>query len=664
MAECIPLVFDNYNQSEEEQIAKLFCQTANIYFEEVQGKIFVLPNLKTHRELDLVVWMTFSKYKPNIKTGYISIDNESKQTENKIFRTRKDVWFNSSLLIFELKKHSSADSISIRNGTISVMQQDGLHNASKQSFEQVHPLKDFLIEKLEIESREVPRIINLIWLYRWGEAKPEGYEDVGNLILGELNFDALLEQLCKLNPPIEYSNNKGNYKYGGISETIIAKMNHFFEDRRQEKANGIGNVSKEKLNLIIKKDIDVKHSSYFKDIGKKIIILKGKPGTGKTIHLINLAYHCKEIEFTPIVLTFNRALSQDIDRLMEYSGYGGLIQIKTLHQFFIQILNNIGLIDEISSEIFNGNNYINLLNDLMDLIKDSTSSLQIRNELGVKFDLVLIDEAQDCEDIERNLIVKIFGIINCVVSIGNRQIVRKKMTEANWALGTIMDERNLVNLRISHRNKKDLTDFFNSFSKIHFDSKQWELKENRNLNGGTLILMNTIEYKKSFQIELDKKLLENKNSKYDLMFITPNKSADTDYSNIISAKLENWNYKSFIYSSFNKNIEEESYTKFPIDAYRIINFQSCRGLEAWTLVIWNLDVIIKNIKFQFVKDFPETSELETIEYVNNWLLMILTRAIDTLVVTFEDKESKEYQMIANLAKSSRFEHMAKLVNSN
>ena len=29
--------------------------------------------------------------------------------------------------------------------------------------------------------------------------------------------------------------------------------------------------------------------------------------------------------------------------------------------------------------------------------------------------------------------------------------------------------------------------------------------------------------------------------------------------------------------------------KFPIDAHRILNYQSCRGLEAWTIVLWNLD---------------------------------------------------------------------------
>jgi hypothetical protein len=664
MADCIPLVFDNYNPNEEEKVARLFCHAANLYFEGIEGKIFVLPNLKTQRELDLVVWMNFPKYKLQIKTGYDIIDIDSKNEESKTFRTKKNVWFKSCLLILELKKHSTSDSISIRNGNISVLQQDGMHDASKQSFNQIHALKDFLEEKLESNPSGIPRIINLIWLYRWGDIKPEGYEDVENLILGGINFDSLLEQICKINRPRVYSNNIGNIIYGGINETTISKMNNFFEERRKEKANGIGIVSREKLNQILKKDIDVDHAFYFKDIGKKLTILKGNPGTGKTIHLVNLAYHCNELEFTPILLTFNRALSQDIDRLMEYSGFGILVQIKTLHQFFIQILKQNNLINEISAELFEDNNYLDHLNDLMELIKDNTSSKKTREELGVKFDLVLVDEAQDCEEIERDLLFKIFGINNCVVSIGNRQMVRKKSFEISWAIGTSIEERNVVNLKISHRNKKDLTDFFNRFSNKHYSISPWELKENRNLHGGNLLLLNTKDYNKAFHNELDCKLIENKNSKYDLMFLTPNSTLEDNYSLKINDTLNLWNYKSYTYLGFSRNLEnEENFMLFPIDAHRIINYQSCRGLEAWTLVIWNIDIIIQNIKSQFIKDYPEATKSQTIAYLNNWLLMIFTRAIDTLVITFENKESDEYMMIEELIKSSEFEHMAKLIDS-
>ena len=659
MADCIPLVFNNYNPNEEELVAKLFCDAANKYFEGVEGKIYALPSLKTDRELDLVVWMDFPKYKPTIKTGFLRIDSVTKNTEIKKFKSKRDVWFNSSLFILELKKHNTTESISIRNGNLFVKQTDGLKDASDQSFNQVHPLKNFLAEKLIISGGEVPRITNLIWLYKWGDNKPEGYEDVENLILGKINFDGLLEQLCRLNAPVEYSNNPGNYNYGSINESIRLKMSNFLEDRRKEKAIGIGLISRNKLNNIIRKDIDVEHSSYFKNVGEKLIILKGKPGTGKTIHLANLAYHAKELEYTPLILTFNRALSQDIDRLMEYSGFGGLIQINTLHQFFLKILKYIGLVDEVTSEIFENNNYINLLADLLELIKDSKSELEIRKELGIDFDLIFVDEAQDCDEIERDLIFKIFGITNCVISIGNRQIVRKKKTEIRWALGTTKNERQVVNLKISHRNKKDLTDWYNTFSNYHYKQRPWELKENRNLHGGKLILLKTNEYSKALHIQLDKNLIKNENSKYDLMFLTPNKTTNINYSSEICERLDGWNF-----NYFNNNDKENKTKKFPIDAHRILNYQSCRGLEAWTIVLWNLDTIIQNIKANYVKDFPESTESEITEHVNNWLLMIFTRAIDTLVITFKNYESEEYKMILSLTKSDDFGHMAEIRDYN
>jgi len=116
MAVCIPLVFNNYNPNEEELVAKIFCDAANKYFEGIEGKIYALPSLKTDRELDLVVWMDFPKYKPTIKTGFLKIDSVTKNTETKTFKSKKDVWFNSSLFILELKKHNTTESISIRNG--------------------------------------------------------------------------------------------------------------------------------------------------------------------------------------------------------------------------------------------------------------------------------------------------------------------------------------------------------------------------------------------------------------------------------------------------------------------------------------------------------------------------------------------------------------------
>ena len=156
---------------------------------------------------------------------------------------------------------------------------------------------------------------------------------------------------------------------------------------------------------------------------------------------------------------------------------------------------------------------------------------------------------------------------------------------------------------------------------------------------------------------MDKNLIDNENSKYDLIFLTPNKKSNTNYNLEISKKLENWNLK-----YFDNNIEENKNKKFPIDAYRILNYQSCRGLEAWTLILWNLDIIIQNIRESYINEYPNSLNSEILEHINNWLLMIFTRAIDTLVITFNNYESEEYKIIERLTKSDDFGHMAEIKN--
>jgi len=90
--------------------------------------------------------MDFPKYKPTIKTVYVCIDSITKNTETKKFKSKKDVWFNSSLFILELKKHNTTESISIRNGNSYFKQPEGFKDASDQSFNQKHTLLYCLAE--------------------------------------------------------------------------------------------------------------------------------------------------------------------------------------------------------------------------------------------------------------------------------------------------------------------------------------------------------------------------------------------------------------------------------------------------------------------------------------------------------------------------------------
>lgn len=648
MAECIPLVFDIFQLSEEEKMAKLFCHAAREYFDGVNGKVFAVPSLRKGRDMDIVVWMHFENYKCTMNTGYIlNPDQNDKKDYNR--RVSREIWFNSAMLVLELKKHNTQDSLSIRNGKLYVKYENGFKNASDQNFEQVFHLQNFIHERLTIQKSKVPKIQNLIWLYRCID-KPmnSGDMDLDNVIYGEINFRELLDQLCRLNSPVSFDDGN-NIAYSACKPDIVGLLDEYFYELQKEKANGLGLISRKKLDIILKAEINIEKIQKFREIGTKITVIKGNPGTGKTIHLVHLAYHLKNEEYKPVILTYNNALVQDINRMIHYSGYTGSIEIKTIHSFFYGILYATGLI---SKEYNDRIDYKTELRDLSDFFGNEENTA-IRKASNIKYDTVLIDEAQDCDELEKDLFLKIFGQQNIVISLGTRQIVREH--EISWTENISRKDINIISLNVSHRNKKDLVDFFNGFSARHFELSPWNLKENRHLPGGKMNVLLSSSYTKSFHSRLVKELIAKENSMYDLMFLSPSETKKVNYAGEICEKLEGWDFKAFN-ATLHKN-KQESF--FPIDEHRILNYQSCRGLEAWVLVCWNLDVIIRNIKTYFIR--PGLSEVEDITmHVNNWLLMMFTRAIDTLILTFEDFESEEARMIIDLAQSEYFGYMSEV----
>jgi hypothetical protein len=643
MAECISLVFNRVDLSEEEKMANVFIQAAKDFFYHIPGKIYAVPSIRKGRDMDLIVWMHFNNYKPSIKTGYISNPNQMGEKVNSL-RKNRDIWFNSSLLVIELKKHNNQDSISIRNGSLYLKYGSEFKNASDQSFNQIFHLQNYLADRLCVPSSKVPIIQNLIWLNRCAE-KPAEYDDLGNVIYGEINFSELLKQLCTLKKPISFDNGI-NISYSACNPDIYHKMDAFFDFLGKEKANGLGVITRNKLDRIINDQLNLRNDRKIQEIGEKFLMIKGKPGTGKTIYLVLIAAYLIEQEYKPIILTYNKALVLDIKRMLTYQGHLNSLEIRTIHSFFLNILKEF----EIGDIAENGfEDYERGLHQLFEVIKDFTGE-EVRKVSKMSHDILLIDEAQDCLEIEKNLFLIIFKKQNIVASIGDRQIVRENALK--WTDSIQRKNLNLITLAVSYRNKKDLVDLFNTFSLKHFEQAPWDLKENQSLTGGRLQIIDTALYDKDFHFQLINELISKDNSMYDLMFLTPNITKGINHADKLSNLLDEWNLKAY------NNTLKENITEFPIDEHRILNYHSCRGLEAWILVCWNLDIIIQNIKNSFYNQGVDAKEVNL--HLNNWLLIIFTRAIDTLILTFENKESEEAKLIISIAQSKAFNHMTVL----
>jgi superfamily I DNA/RNA helicase len=405
-----------------------------------------------------------------------------------------------------------------------------------------------------------------------------------------------------------------------------------FEVFRKNSAVDVGRITRKKINEIILKAISSNQQDYFNKIGDKLTVIKGNPGTGKTIHLVHLANHLqKKRDFKCLILTFNKALQQDIKRLIITSNIASdnSITINTWDAFAYQCLNEL--------ETPADNNFQEWTTKLLEYINLSAnprSDFKTANS----FDCVLVDEGQDWSNEKKEILYKLFGHKFTIVAIGeNQEITNFKQS---WIEGIARDERQSFTLEESHRNKNNLVDFFEEYSsQMKFN---WQLKRNPNLNGGRILL--TDNYCNQLHTELVNDLQTNENSFYDMLFLGGRDELLTE----IKEKLNSFGQKGFI-----ANASENRTKMFPIDEFRILTYQACRGLEGWTVVCYKLDLYLEDILKRH-----QNNDVDFNEELNRRMFVLLTRAIDTLVITMADKNSdmaKKIIRVISKLKPGRFE---------
>lgn len=94
-----------------------------------------------------------------------------------------------------------------------------------------------------------------------------------------------------------------------------------------------------------------------------------------------------------------------------------------------------------------------------------------------------------------------------------------------------------------------------------------------------------------------------------------------------------------------------------LDEHRLLQYESCRGLEGWVVVCLDLDEFMR-YKFETFEEV-DTGELalesfdeKRNKFVNLWTLIPLTRAIDTLILTIKNRESKIAKLLYEIYRSN------------
>lgn len=649
----------------------------------VNGEILIICNAtlfgQETKDVDLIVIGNFENYTCKVNSKAIGKNHEELSAKS------RSIYVNNFCFTIETKRHRAED-IRLDGINMLVKYNNKLSDATTQSEKQKYSLKNFFEDRLDFS----PYITNFIWFrnVNWESIKnllgnKANLFSKHNFLPSQFTFQFLMQLACNQKPPYNSSNSDGTYK--NYSSFNALKKDDYLDFGKIEEIfnlftrvkNGSGQLTRRKIENITRKLLD--EQQYAQAIGEKLIVISGRAGTGKTIKLLRIACDLAINQGArALILTYNHALVSDIKRILALAEIPDnidnyTVNITTLHKFIYELIIGFGLIEnpidpdkEVKYIPEFIEKYEDFLQQLIDYIesgliqeKEIQELMKTRHE-KVAWDYILIDESQDWNELEKKIIFTIFNKNKTIITDGVDQLIRSQK-KCNWLQGF----RPELDFKKTYE-KKGLRQEVNLISFINEYAKQvgvnWEIEPKPELIGGKIIISSNGYSKELHNREL-KRCKECENSEYEMMFLVPpNLVTITKYVDEYGNEKEKRKFKYTkefqndgisIWDLTNTDLRTQYVVE--LNQHRLLQYDSCRGLEGWTVVCLELDEFIKFKMQTFLEQETNELALETLEekrkrFVYLWSLIPLTRAIDTLIITIKDKNSDVYKFLENTYK--------------
>jgi len=639
----------------------------------IDGEILIISNAtlfgQETKDVDLVVIGNFDRYNLFLNSKAVNGNKEECELKN------RNIFINNFCFVIETKHHRAQDVV-LDGINLCVRYNNRLADVTTQSEKQKYALKNFFGDRLNSS----PYICNFIWLRNLNQNSLKNLigenDDVKvnhNYLPSDFNIKWLFQLSCLQNFPFTPTDKNTNKEKGYSVFNSLRKFNDSFDINEmhsifeifEKVKRGSGDLTRKKIEYITRSILDTQQ--YAQAIGEKLVIINGRAGTGKTIKLLtiacNLALNKGE---RCLILTYNHALVSDIKRTLalaeipnQIDNYS--INISTLHKFFYELLLGFGIVEGkyIPEYLTKYYDYIQELYEYIDngLIEDKDIQQLMKNRHDeVAWDYILIDESQDWDMRERDLLFRIFTYKKILITDGIDQLIRKQ-SHCNWIKGLRAnhDFHKKTPERKSLRQKVNLVKFVNAFA--NEIGINWNIEPKEELVGGKIIV-SVLPYDKNLHNTEFNLCKESGNSPYEMMFLVPP-------SLVKRSKSENgYVSRSFMdrekFSTMGIKIWDGTDTDLRtnyvvnLEEHRLFQYDSCRGLEGWSVVCLELDEFIryKRETFEEIKDDGmlalETPEEKLRRFVYLWALIPLTRAIDTLIITVKNKDSEISQKLRRI----------------
>jgi hypothetical protein len=405
---------------------------------------------------------------------------------------------------------------------------------------------------------------------------------------------------------------------------------------------------------------------YAREMGTKTLVFRGRGGTGKTANLLRLAHDLYQDQGARILLlTYNNALVADIQRLLVLmsipsASISRSIKTQTVHSF-VFALHSALVGNETMPQGTIEERFTRAKAEILEYLAITTQEdrAQIIGDPSGTFnwDYVLIDESQDWFEDERDILYQLFSSQRVVLADGVDQLTRRA-TRADWLSTLPASRRQVVPLKRTLRLKRNLCEFVLLMGReLGLGELNIEPVEEQ---AGGLVTIYVGDYlsERATHDDVVNLTVEDGNKPVDTLFVVSDRHVSRTVSSGRSSRaaetFASWGYEVW------DGVDLATRKTFPtsVDQLRVVQYESCRGLEAWTTVCLGADHFYER-KLNEGRRLATASpgelftdpEQRARDYAGQWMLIPFTRSIDWLVIEVSSRESVLGQMLQRVTSS-------------
>jgi len=582
-------------------------------------KVHIITGALCHgqaiRDIDLLVLASLG---PGLR--YDTFIPFTDSAENR--QTPRGVEVRSLCLAIEVKDHPM-EKVRFTGTRALVRYDDGWKDATEQSFRQTHSVARYL----RSNRVPVPFVSNLLWLRNVAEADlpRRPHPIIGARLTWELllNVVALNHRPRKEGARYFLRSLPADEDPGSLTQAA-----ELFT--KQVEPTRLDRLRLERLH-----QRDGELAPLLEQQGKRLVLLRGRGGTGKTMRLLQIANHLAEVQGERVlILTYNRALVADVRRLLTILGMrddvgGGTIHIRTVHGFMYAVLTALGFFDRGEADFLE--HYEELKEEALSFIESGALSAAelaehaMRDPLTFGWRVVLVDEGQDWPDNERKLLGRLIGHQRLVVADGIEQMVRSNVP-ADWRRDVPEEELKVVALRKTLRMKSVPARFASALaSELGLLQHTWPANED--MPGGRVIILDRPYFAdRAFHEALVQQAVDDGNLPVDLLLCVPPGATRPS----VADRLALWG--SAVWDGTNADVRQSYPTS--ADQLRLVHYESCRGLEGWSVVMLGMDRFYAHRLALAEREYADDPDLAR-QNAARWMMIAVTRAIDTLVIELD-----------------------------